>query len=204
MYRILWAEDDITQYEHFYRKILSTFLQRRSLQYEIIHAIDGNAVFRHLTTGACVNLLVVDIDMPHWNGFQTAQDIAERFPGLPIIVVSANANMPSVKDQLELMLSSGVLKGYFYSDDSNAWCEAIAKTIENSPITMLHLSDIHFGRFYGLHRSTVKLESLISAQFKRLTEDNKIDLLIVSGDFCSEGRVTEFQQATDFLSAIAA
>lgn len=203
MYRILWAEDDTAYFENVYRKTLDTFLNARGVEYEATHAVDGNEVFRHLTTGGSFDLLVVDVNMPNWNGIQTARDISVRFEGLPIIVVSAKVHDAEFRELLDLLVAEEVLRGYFFSLDSEQWCEAIVGALESGPITILHFSDLHFGRFHGLTKATVSLEDLICAQFGKIIESPRVDLLVVSGDFGSEGFLNEFDQAAEFLTRIA-
>jgi len=202
VYRILWAEDDLGSYDS-YREILGTFLSLRGLPFEIYHAIDGNAVYRYLTPKLGVDLLVLDIDMPNWNGFQAARHIWANFEGIPILVVTGNAHAADIRNELDTMLLEGAIQGYFHGEDSEEWCAAIVDILGKGPISILHLSDIHFGRFHGLSQASVRLEDLICTQLESLIDSPRVDLLVVSGDFCSEGLTKEFQQTADFLNRVS-
>ncbi|HXO40463.1 MAG TPA: metallophosphoesterase, partial [Thermoanaerobaculia bacterium] len=76
------------------------------------------------------------------------------------------------------------------------------------PILLLHLSDLHFGphgRFLGEdpERLGKAFHRALAAAQKSLELDQKLDLVVVTGDVAEAGKPSEFEQGRRFLAALA-
>lgn len=68
-------------------------LARRILQaggYAVVEAGDGAAALDLINTGARVDLLIADLDMPVMRGDDMAEQVRRLRPGLPILYVTAH------------------------------------------------------------------------------------------------------------------
>lgn len=83
--RILLVED-----EPGVRAVVATFL--RELGYEVLEAENGEHAIAALRQVPDVHLLFSDIAMPGaFNGYQLAAEVADLYPGLSVLLTSANA-----------------------------------------------------------------------------------------------------------------
>jgi signal transduction histidine kinase/ActR/RegA family two-component response regulator len=79
---ILLVED-----EEQVREVAGTILRRRG--YEVLQAPDGaQALAVAEQHGGAIDLLITDVVMPHLNGRQLAERLAERRPGMPVLFMS--------------------------------------------------------------------------------------------------------------------
>ena len=60
-------------------------------------------------------------------------------------------------------------------------------------LTILHISDLHFGPFYVPHVGTALLKA---------AHELNADVIVASGDFSQRAKVTEFEDARKFLDAL--
>jgi len=81
--RVLVVED-----ESVMRSVLQRMLE--ALGYQVYQAPNGAAALEFLAAHpGDVNLLLTDIVMPRMNGRQLVDEIRQRYPGLPLLVMSA-------------------------------------------------------------------------------------------------------------------
>src|SRR5580658_265844 len=62
------------------------------LGYGVIEADDGAAALDLLSKGIRVDLMLADFAMPGMTGAELAAAVAERRPGLPVLLVTGNAD----------------------------------------------------------------------------------------------------------------
>ena len=102
MTRILVVDDD-----PMVCMAIEVFLQRHN--FEVIVTDDGEAGLRALDRGG-IDLMIVDIFMPHMRGFESIRIFHERAPTIPMIAMSgyafANINTPA-PDFLRMALELG-------------------------------------------------------------------------------------------------
>lgn len=81
---ILIGEDEPVQ-----RKILSALLTRK-LGYKIIAAENGREVIRHVEASNIgdISVVVLDLDMPEMDGFDTLQHLRRHRPDLPVLILT--------------------------------------------------------------------------------------------------------------------
>jgi CheY-like chemotaxis protein len=102
MTRILVVDDD-----PMVCMAIEVFLQRHN--YEVVVTDGGEAGLRALDCGG-VDLMIVDIFMPHMRGFESIRIFHERAPAIPLVAMSgyafANLNAPA-PDFLRMALELG-------------------------------------------------------------------------------------------------
>ena len=134
MTKILIA-DDHNMFINGLKLILST----RS-GYEVAAvAKNGKEVLRFLTSG-CVDVIIMDINMPVLNGYETTLLLRAEFPHIPVIALSMLADKTSVTRMLE----AGA-KGYLFKNaNDNELFQAIDTVtagdyyVTGEMISMLH------------------------------------------------------------------
>jgi PAS domain S-box-containing protein len=65
------------------------------LGHEVVEAYSGKEALELLDGGATFDLLITDYSMPGMTGAELAQAVRERVPGLPILLASGYADLPS-------------------------------------------------------------------------------------------------------------
>ena len=102
MTRILVVDDD-----PMVCMAIEVFLQRHG--FEVIVTDGGEAGLRALDRGG-IDLMIVDIFMPHMRGFESIRIFHERAPAIPLVAMSgyafANLNTPA-PDFLRMALELG-------------------------------------------------------------------------------------------------
>jgi CheY-like chemotaxis protein len=102
MTRILVVDDD-----PMVCMAIEVFLQRHG--FEVIVTDGGEAGLRALDRGG-IDLMIVDIFMPHMRGFESIRIFHERAPAIPLVAMSgyafANLNAPA-PDFLRMALELG-------------------------------------------------------------------------------------------------
>ena len=102
MTRILVVDDD-----PMVCMAIEVFLQRHN--FEVIVADGGEAGLRALDRGG-IDLMIVDIFMPHMRGFESIRIFHERAPAIPLVAMSgyafANLSAPA-PDFLRMALELG-------------------------------------------------------------------------------------------------
>jgi CheY-like chemotaxis protein len=102
MTRILVVDDD-----PMVCMAIEVFLQRHN--FEVAAADGGEAGLRALDRGG-IDLMIVDIFMPHMRGFESIRIFHERAPAIPLVAMSgyafANLNAPA-PDFLRMALELG-------------------------------------------------------------------------------------------------
>jgi CheY-like chemotaxis protein len=88
-----------------------------SLGFRVFRAEDGLAALPHL--GAGVDLLISDIRMPNLDGPGLLRRVRERFPALPVIVMTGYADSPGLAAMVALNIV-GVLRKPFRAHELRA------------------------------------------------------------------------------------
>jgi PAS domain S-box-containing protein len=85
--RVLVVEDDL-MVRQTTRRILIEF------GYEVVEAPDGDAALRLLDTMATPDVVITDLVMPSLDGVELSARLRQRWPQLPVILVSGYTNRP--------------------------------------------------------------------------------------------------------------
>lgn len=86
--RILFVDDDALI-------SMSSVDMLKDLGHEVIEAYSGDAALRLLAEGGQIDLLITDYSMPRMNGAQLAKAARDLRPGLPVILATGYAELPS-------------------------------------------------------------------------------------------------------------
>ncbi len=86
--RILMVDDDALI-------AMSSVDMLEDLGHEVVEANSGDAALRHLADGETIDLMITDFSMPRMNGAQLARAARNLRPGLPIILATGYADLPS-------------------------------------------------------------------------------------------------------------
>jgi len=108
-YTIVIAEDQLTNY-----KILEAYLQRTNIN--IIWVQTGSEVVKACINQAEVNLVLMDINLPHINGLEATKKIKEKRPNLTIIAQTAYALEGDREKSLAAGCSEHLAKPFHKSD----------------------------------------------------------------------------------------
>jgi CheY-like chemotaxis protein len=68
------------------------FLQ--SCGYSVVSALSGKDAFKVISSGKAIDLVLLDYMMPGMNGDDVAYKLKEKYPQLPVVLVSAIAQLP--------------------------------------------------------------------------------------------------------------
>ncbi|HET9712253.1 MAG TPA: metallophosphoesterase [Pyrinomonadaceae bacterium] len=195
---MLWAENKKTSFT-LYSKRLKSYLKERDVDAEIKWAQTADAVFTALTDpDPEFDVFITDIEMPNYDGTNTAKFLRTKNPKLPSIIISVHVGEIEIDNVLYRLKQANVIDGFFSHLQYSEWCEAVWRLVARRAPSILHLSDIHFGRFHALKRD-LRIEDLISPALDAINADGKVDLVVISGDLSSEGKRSELKQADKFL-----
>jgi CheY-like chemotaxis protein len=168
---IIWAEDNDDHYI-LCEKALKDYMSKEGYECNIHRAVDGNAVFRLLISKkSSIDLVVLDIHMPHYNGFQTILDVFEQKLSRRLIVVSDRlALWPEYVEKAKELVDNHIIIGAYEMQKQEIWCEAIYTLLKSNPPSLLHLSDIHFGQYHAL-KSPLDLEKLLAPKLRERIQE---------------------------------
>ena len=91
--RILLLEDS-----HAIQLLTKTRLEKEDHE---VDAVDNGQQGFQLATGKSYDVIVSDIQMPHWDGFKFIEAMEVISPHLPIIIVSSSESDPNVSERLK-------------------------------------------------------------------------------------------------------
>ncbi|MBI5266656.1 MAG: response regulator [candidate division Zixibacteria bacterium] len=101
---ILIVDDDTMA-----RKLIEKILVREG--YRVLQADNGRAALE-LLEQTPVNIIVSDIRMPVMNGYDLLKAVKERFPSIPVILITAFGDTYSVRDGLVLGADEYITKPF--------------------------------------------------------------------------------------------
>ena len=93
------------------RVSLQNFLQYSNFKV-VLEAANGQLAIESLQMLEVLpDICILDINMPVMDGYQTAKELAGRYPGIRILVFSSLDNKRSIREMLSLGVKGYVLKG---------------------------------------------------------------------------------------------
>ena len=96
----------------------------RSSGYDVLTASSGAAGLQALSSGAAIDLVVLDYMMPEMNGDEVAQKLKTRYPLIPIVAVSAVRLPPGMIETVDAYVQKG--------QDVEVLLSTIARVLKNS------------------------------------------------------------------------
>ncbi len=97
-YKILIAEDEELNY-----LLIETMLKKRPEDIVILHAINGAKAIEYCEKEKDISLIFMDLKMPLMDGFEATKEIKKRYPGIPVIALTAY----TTPEKLESALAAG-------------------------------------------------------------------------------------------------
>jgi two-component system response regulator HydG len=122
--RILVADD-----EPLYLRTTSSLLRKEG--YECVAAPDGKAALEALASGR-FDLVLSDLNMPGNQNLELLQQHRERWPEIPLIVVTGAPSLPTAIESLRLGIADYLLKPVRFQDLRNSIEKAIARARPNT------------------------------------------------------------------------
>jgi len=90
---------------------LQNFLEHRNFKV-VLQAANGQLAIDSLMINEILpDICILDINMPVMDGYQTARELAQRYPEIKILVFSSLDNKRSIEEMLGLGVRGYVLKG---------------------------------------------------------------------------------------------
>lgn len=200
--RILWAEDRKgTRYE--IKKTLSSYLGKQGIQYRLDLAKSGKELFSKVKKNAGeYDLIVLDLEMGPFTGRDVIPLLSSKFPHIPIIVVSAYTK--KYAPILHQFLDENKIVGDYDFESADEWLAVISKLLTKKDIVLLHLSDIHFGKYHAFPRRQ-DLSKLLDSALDDLGTivGRQPNLVIISGDLTSEANDDDFDSSIQFIKHLS-
>ena len=201
MKRILWAEDKDREFETL-SKVLQVELRQKQIPCEIVRAKDGDEVFFHLEgDGQSFDLLVVDLEMPKWNGIVTIQRLIRHWAHLPKIVISSRTTEPANASVLAELQARGIIQSFHSVTAIEDWRSAIVSALSFIEPKILHISDLHFGQAHAFGKR-LSAEDLVKLFLGELEQSRRPNLLVISGDIANHGEEVEFARGRQFIEML--
>ena len=105
MIRLALVEDNIAALQALKEKLL--LYPDISVTYE---ASNGEEILAHLSADAAIDLILMDIEMPHMDGIAAARMIKKHYPEIKIIMVTIYDNDESIFKAIQAGADSYILK----------------------------------------------------------------------------------------------
>lgn len=200
-YQILHVEDNEARYTN-YCGMVGSALNKAGIQHELhwVRTVSDATKFiwNHRD---CLDLILLDISLNE-SGSETGLELVNMIwkpeirYSVPIFIVSSNVG--SYKDVLERLKDDQKIVGYSEPMDQ-VWTDRLASILQGRQVSLLHLSDIHEGKFFALQNLTVPERLIIRNLCHRL---GNIDFVVISGDISSENSEADYRDAHRLLSSL--
>jgi DNA-binding NarL/FixJ family response regulator len=99
----------VTDDHTLFRKGIQLLLKTFPLVAEVYEAANGEEALRKMGE-THIDVILLDLDMPVLNGWDTARRIVKKYPGCYIIVVSMNDDLKIISELIEIGVHSYLLK----------------------------------------------------------------------------------------------
>ncbi len=130
-------------------------------QYSVDLAPDG-AVGRHLGTSQTYDLVLLDLNLPFVDGYEVCQSIRERYPSVPIIIISARGSMEQKLTGFDLGADDYLVKPFDLREllvRVRAQLKRQVPASESPDEEMLSIADLEINTaFKTVHRSGQLIE----------------------------------------------
>ena len=124
--QVLVADD-----EENLRRVLAAQLQHDG--YEVHSVGDGSAVLRALDEHH-IDVLITDLRMPKLDGMQVLKAVSERFPHLPVIMITAHGTVDTAVEALKLGAFDYVTKPF----DQTEFRNVVQKAARTRELAQMH------------------------------------------------------------------
>lgn len=199
IYQILHVEDNSYQLQNC-KYALEGALKPLGSAFTIIGASNTQeAASSILQRQKELDLIILDIDLGEReskSGLDMVESIYSINPRIPIYILSTNVD--KYKNTLDVMKDQQKIRGY--SEPLNRpWAEEIMHILEGSLVNVLHLSDIHEGKFFAYNNIVVGKHTPL---FELCSRVGNVDFVVVSGDLSSINADEDYRKAHELLARI--
>ncbi len=199
-FQILHVEDEHNRFQNYSRMVKGA-LDERDVPHEIIWADTlENAYAKVFTMQDELDLILLDISLNNMegkNGLSLIRTMKEKHhSNIPIFVVSAN--IERYHEVLERFKADQIIQG-FSEPIGETWPEQLPDILLGKCISLLHLSDIHNGKFFAYDNLVINRQTVLNNLCRKLEH---IDFVIVSGDISSTNSEKDYHAASGLLSSL--
>lgn len=199
-YQVLHVEDDRNRFQNYARMVKGA-LDDKKIPHEIIWANSlEKACTKVMEMGDSLDMILLDIslnDREGDSGLSLVRTLRNnRYSKTPIFVVSANVER--YQETLEQFKSEQAISGYS-EPLGDTWPDHLPDIILGKPVSVLHLSDIHNGKFFAYKNLVINQQIVLDNLCRKL---NHVDFVVVSGDISSVNSEEDYQSAVDLLSSL--
>ena len=93
--RLVLADDHVLLLD-----ALQAYLKGLEPDVEVITATDFDQALQHVTRSAGLDLVLLDLNMPGMNGLEGLRIMKQRFPNLPVVLLSGNAGAKQIREAM--------------------------------------------------------------------------------------------------------
>lgn len=201
-YQILHVEDESTRYRN-YKRMIESALNEKGVKNNISQADSlEEACQKIMESGDKLDLILLDIALNNSDG-KTGLDLVQMMhttlrKDIPTYVVSANVER--FRERLEQYKNKQWILGYSEPLDDN-WPDYLYDILVGKKVNILHLSDIHNGRFFAYDNLIVNKESVLNDLCQKVGD---VDFAIISGDISSTNCDEDYMAAGNLLNSLRA
>lgn len=197
---ILHAEDNTNVFESCKIRILNAF-NRENLPEPMIENVRYcygifHKILEYKKHNKVYDILLLDLellDSSEYNGVNAINEIKDISPHTKIFVLSGNIYESLYNAKLQEYKNDGKIIGFFETANHGGWCDQLIRVVTARHVGILHFSDMHI--------SVNDNSEQILKGFAECFED-KVDLLIFSGDIANRGKKEEFDKAIVLLKEL--
>lgn len=195
--------------EEQWRKLLSDILLEDG--YEVVCASGEKEALRLLYKHRNrVRVAIIDKNLEQWtssdtSGLELAELIRQSDPHCKVVMLTGYPDHHSTRQAFKGGVIDFLAKDGTFSPDELR--RIVSDAIPRNPITVLHLSDLHFGpahRFQRFPRSPVREPTRLEETLIRSLEfyQKRPDIIVVSGDLSDAAETSQFNNAQRCICAL--
>ncbi len=198
---ILHAEDKREVFESCKKSILNAFERENLPEPEIKNVVYCHEIFTEIMLaedkGRVYDILLLDIellDKERFNGVNAINMIRKHSPHTKIFVLSGKIYDLLYQDKLQEYKGEGKIVGFYETGNHEKWCRELLHIVKAKNVGLLHFSDMHI----SMEDRSKQILSGFAKDF-----EEKVDLLIFSGDIAERGKMEEFEKAKHLLTGLS-
>jgi calcineurin-like phosphoesterase family protein len=200
-YFVLHLEDNDQIFSKYSMTLKYTFETEHNTSIKIERARDADEALRkYIENKDNLDIIITDIvlDESRGTGLEFIDRLNKNSGSISVPIYVLSAHVDTYRYMLEGYQQKQIIKGFNsnYSD----WNEEIYNLLLGIDVSLLHISDIHEGKYYAFNKLSKSSNTLISELCKLIMP---IDFLCVSGDLSSTDTPFEYQSSNDFLTKIS-
>lgn len=190
------------------RIMLRSFL---NVEFEIVEADSGNAAFQYITTkGDQLDAILLDISMPHIDGFDVLKFMADKNMGsIPVFLITAEPTRDNVERAMQYKIAEFIIKPFNREDVMRRLRSRLGVVpdydLRNEELkaTLAYISDLkvlyqrYLSNFGRTDESCENVSALVRIMLQNLIKtirdfrlnDNAVNLISQAAYFCDIGEM---------------